>query len=62
MMLRNEERADAARTLFLQDHRVLGDALDAADAGTDQDAGGPCSSVVCGFQSDPQRYVCGGDT
>ena len=36
---RNEERRHAARALFAQHDRGVGDALDAADAGADQHAG-----------------------
>jgi len=35
---RNEERRDPSRTALLQNNRGLGDALDAPDAGTDEDS------------------------
>ena len=39
MLAGNEERADAARAALLQDQRIFGDAVDAADARADHDAG-----------------------
>ena len=61
-LARDEEGADAAWTAFLQDHRVLGDAVDAADAGTDQHAG--CALVLMRFGFPAgigQRFVGGRD-
>src|SRR5690606_27480967 len=46
---RNEERADAPRTLFLQDQRTFGDPLDAANARAEHDAGGAAFVLGLGF-------------
>jgi len=58
----DEEGADAARAALFQKHRILGDAVDAADAGTDHHAGGATILLALRLPAGiGQRHVGGGD-